>query len=203
MRTLLVVTLAMFSVFAASQTAPAASPSAPAAAPADPELASLLSQIQSTSQLATADIEALRIDKWKADRAVKEQSEARAQALVRNMTQALPTIVQETQAAPASLAATFKLYRNVDALHDVLASLAESAGAFGKREDFDALARHVSALDSIRRSLGDRLERMTAARDAEVARLRGNSAPASSTAKGPRRIVVGDDPPQKTRKPKQ
>ena len=200
MRTLLLVVLLLSS--AAAQTRAGASPS-PAATP-DAELASLLQQINSTSQVATEDIQQLRIDKWKTDRSSKEQSEARAEALVRNMTHALPTIITEAQAAPASIAATFKLYRNVDALHDVLASLAESAGAFGKQEEFEALARHVTALDTIRRTLGDRLERMAAARDSELARLRSGSASASGPgAKGPRRIVVDDETPKKTRKPKQ
>jgi hypothetical protein len=201
MRTLLLAML-LFSSAAAQTRAGAAPAPAPTVAP-DVELAALLLQINTTSQVATPDIQQLRIDKWKTNRATKEQSEARAEALVRNMANALPTIMAEAQAAPTSMAATFKLYRNVDALHDVLASLAESAGAFGKQEEFEALARHVTALDTVRRTLGDRLERMAAARDAELARLRSNPTPASGTGRSPRRIVVDDEAPKKTRKPKQ
>ena len=58
----------------------------------------------------------------------------------------------------------------------------ESAGAFGSKEDYNALARDTADLDNIRRNLADQLEQMASLQDAQVARLTAQLKSQPSTA---------------------
>jgi len=98
------------------------------------ELNQMIGNLQQASQLAQGDLSHLRIEKWKTDSGTKRQTEADTQSVLRNLQNALPSMVGELKNAPESLPTTFKLYRNLDALYDVLNSLVESAGAFESKE---------------------------------------------------------------------
>ena len=87
----------------------------------------MLAQIDESAQQAAMEIGRLRIEKWKTDSNSKQQAQANADSLQRNLTSALPAITAGVRAAPQALAPSFKLYRNLSALYDVLAGLAESA----------------------------------------------------------------------------
>jgi len=116
----------------------------------------------------------------------------------------MPTIVARVQASPNDFAANFKLYRNLDVLYDVLASLAESTGAFGSRNEFEPLAADLNQIDQARRALGDRLEALASAKDAEIARLQGQAKPVRAAASAkPKKVIVDDEdkkPAKKTAK---
>ncbi len=90
-----------------------------------------LERLQSAASQATVDLGNLRIDKWKADAESKQQARANVDSLQRNLTSALPGLIDAARLAPQDLSAEFKLYRNLNALYDVFASLTEAAGAFG------------------------------------------------------------------------
>ncbi len=83
----------------------------------------------------------------------------------------------------------------------MLSSFTESAGAFGSKDDYNALARDTTDLDNIRRSLADQLEQMASLQDAQVARLTAQlkSQPATTaTSTTPKKVVVDDGAPAKT-----
>jgi hypothetical protein len=151
------------------------------------------------------DLARLRIEKWKADAANRRQAEANAESVQRNLASALPAMVQQVRANPGSVGATFKLYRNLNALYDVMSSLAESAGAFGSNEEYQALSNDTSKLDTLRRSLADRVETMATSRDNEVAQLqaRARQAPPAAAPAPPKKIIVDDNESAKksTKKP--
>ena len=90
----------------------------------------------------------------------------------RNLTAALPGMIDAVRAAPRPLGAEFKLYRNLNVLYDVFASLTEATGAFGPKSDYEALGQRLEAIDIVRRHLGDTLEQLTSATQSEVIRLR-------------------------------
>jgi hypothetical protein len=177
-------------------------PSSANAAPATSvfDVSTTLSQIDQTAQSAALQIAALRIEKWKADSQSKQQAQSNADSLQRNMTAALPSLTGAVRTRPQDLSANFKLYRNLSALSDVLNTLAESAGAFGPKQEFESLAEYASRIDQSRRSLGDYLEVLTAAKEAELARLR-SGAPATATTTRPKRVIVDNEPDPKP-KPK-
>jgi hypothetical protein len=98
------------------------------------------------------------------------------------------------------LAVTFKVYHNLDALHDVLRSVAENAGAFGSKNEFEALANDADALDKVRRSLADRLQNLAASKEAELGHLRAQlKAAQAAPPPPPKKIVVDDE--EKPKKP--
>jgi len=170
-----------------------------------PDATASLGQLNQIIENTRVDLARLRVDKWKADAASRRQAEANAESVQRNLASALPAIVQQVRANPGSVGATFKLYRNLNALYDVMSSLTESAGAFGSNEEYQALANDTSKLDTLRRSLADRVEAMATFRDNEVAQLQARARQASPAAAAapPKKIVVDDNEPVKksTKKP--
>jgi hypothetical protein len=101
------------------------------------QLSGMLSQLDSTSKATQTDLAKLRIEKWKTDGATKKQTLGDVDSVQRNLQNALPEMMEQLRNAPEDMAATFKLYRNLDALYDVLGGLVESAGAFGPKDDFE------------------------------------------------------------------
>ena len=75
-------------------------------------------------------------------------------SIQRNLQNALPEMIGQLRNAPEDLPATFKLYRNLDALYDVLGSVVESTGAFGSKDDFQALANDLSSFEGTRKQIG-------------------------------------------------
>jgi hypothetical protein len=166
----------------------------------------LLGQIQAAARTTTADVSLLSIRKWKVGNDVKQDAQTRAEAIQRNLTVAMPTIVSQVQASPNDFAANFKLYRTLGVLYDVLGSLTESAGAFGSKSEFEPLATDLNRIDQARRALGDRLESLAGAKDAEIARLQSLAKAARAAPSiQPKKVIVDDDekkPAKKTTKKK-
>jgi|SRR5882762_913382 len=168
------------------------------------QLNGLLSQLEDASKATQADLAKLRIERWKTDGSTKKQALANVDSIQRNLQGALPEIIGQLRAAPENLSATFKLYRNLDALYDVLGSVVESAGAFGPKDDFQALSNDLNAFESSRRALGERLEKLTSAKENEIARLRADlkAAQAAIPATPPQKTVIDDTQPAKKAAPK-
>jgi len=158
-----------------------------------------LDRLQSASSAIDRAIGSMRIEKWKTDANSKRQAESNAESIQRNLRSALPGMMNTVRSAPQDGAAEFKLYRNVNALYDVMSSLTESAGAFGPKSDYDALAQQLDVIDGVRRSLGDQLEQLTISTQSQLDQLRAqvrtlqtavNTAP-------PKKVVVDDTEPVK------
>jgi hypothetical protein len=163
--------------------------------PSPDTLSPLLAQIQSAGRITTADISLLTIRRWKTTSDTRNDASTKAESIQRNLTVALPTIVSQVQNSPSDFAANFKLYRNLDVLYDVLASLTESVGAFGSRGEFDTLAGDLDRIDKVRRAVGERLEALASSKDAEIARLQTQLKTAKATAASapPKKVIVDDD----------
>ena len=159
-----------------------------------------LDRLQSAAAQATLDLGHLRIDKWKTDAESKRQAQANADSVRRNLTSALPGLIDAVRSAPQDLSAEFKLYRNLNALYDVFISLTESAGAFGPKSDYEALTQQLETIDSVRRSLGDAVEHLTSSTQSELTQLRAQVRTYQpAAAASPKKVVVDDtEPPKKT-----
>jgi hypothetical protein len=163
------------------------------------ELNGILTQVQETAQSMQADLQKARIEKWKTDGATKRQTQANVESLKRNLQSALPDMITELNNRPEDTGASFKLYRNLDALYDVFGSVVESAGAFGSKDEFQSLSNDMSGLENARRSLGERVQKLTANKEDEVTRLRAQvKALSAGPPPAPKKIVVDDtEPPKK------
>ncbi len=181
---------------ASARQAPAAS-SAPMSS-----VLSDLDRLQAAASQTTLDLGHMRIDKWKVDGESKRQAQANADSIQRNLTSALPGLIDTVRSAPQDLTAEFKLYRNLNALYDVFGSLTEAAGAFGPRSDYEALTQQLETIDSVRRSLGDAIEQLTSSTQSELSQLRSQVRAyqqAAAAAPPPKKVVVDDtEPPKKT-----
>ncbi|HST10679.1 MAG TPA: hypothetical protein VLL05_09900 [Terriglobales bacterium] len=162
------------------------------------ELNAILGPLEQASQTTQADLTKLRIDKWKMDSNYKKQVLSNTDSVKRNLQNALPEIVAQLRNSPEDLTATFKLYRNLDALYDVLGNITESAGAFGSKDEFQSLSNDLNAMERNRRSLGERLETLSAAKESELARLQTQiKALQAAPPPAPKKIVVDDNEPKK------
>ena len=161
----------------------------------------LLAQLESAAQSATTDVAKLRIEKWKADSGTKQQMQGNADSILRNLQSALPGLIADVRTAPENLLFSFKLYRNLDALYDVLGSVAESAGAFGSKNDYQALSEDLDSIERVRRDFADRMENLATIRENEAARLRaqvrsGQGTASSGSAKN-KKVIIDDTEPEK------
>jgi hypothetical protein len=162
------------------------------------QLNDLLSQIEATSKEAQSDLAQLRIERWKTDGATKKQTLADVDSIQRNLQNALPEMMGQLHNSPEDLPATFKLYRNLDALYSVMGGIVESAGAFGPKDDFQAVTNDLNGFESARKQLAERLETLSAAKEQEIARLRAElkTAQAAIPAPPPKKVIVDDTQPE-------
>lgn len=204
--------------FSLSQTTPANAPVAarsgpvysaqgtPAAGTAPVSYASvaqidgMLAQLDASAKATQDDLTRLRVEHWKTDANYKKQILSDTDSIERNLQEALPAIMTEVRNAPEDLPATFKLYRNLDALYDVLGSVTESAGAFGSKDNFQALSNDLSGFEGTRKALAQRIETLASAKESEIARLRTDlkAAQAAIPTAPPKKVIVDDtEPPKK------
>lgn len=186
-------------VAAGQISSPAGAPPTSNAQPIDAQLHELLGQLEVTSQNSALQLARLRIDKWKTDGDVKREAQQNSDALQRNLTSAMPQLISAVRNNPNDVAANFKLYRNLNVVYEYFAQLAEGAGAFGKKEEYQPLEKQVGDMEGVRRTLADRLEMMTSQVSAELQRLRQQvrTAQAATPTAAPKRIVVDDNVPAK------
>jgi hypothetical protein len=117
---------------------------------------------------------------------------------------ALPETIALLNNSPEDLTASFKLYRNVDALYDVFGSVVESAGAFGSKDEFQSLGNDMTGLETARRAFADRMQKLTTNKEDELTRLRAQVKTLSAGPPPPPKKIVVDDtePPKKPAKKK-
>ena len=188
-----------------SGPAPSASPAAtsqgdqPVSYASMTQLNGLLSQLETTSKSTQSDLVKLRIERWKTDNGYKKQALGNVDSVQRNLQGALPEIIAKLRSAPEDLSVTFKLYRNLDALYDVLGNVVEGAGAFGSKDDLQSLSNDVNSFEETRKQLAERIESLSSSKEAEIVRLRADlkTAQAAIPTEPPKKIVVDDTEPAK------
>jgi len=163
------------------------------------QLNGLLGQLEATSKTAQTDLVKLRIEHWKADNGSKKQALAKVDSIQRNLQGALPAIINQLRTTPEDVPATFKLYRNLDALYEVLGSVVEDTGAFGSKDDLQALSNDLNGFETTRKQMAERIESLSAAKAGEIVRLRADlkTAQAAIPATPPQKTVVDDNEPVK------
>jgi len=159
------------------------------------QLNGLLAQLEASSKNTQADLVKLRIERWKTDNGTKKQNLANVDSIQRNLQGALPEMIAQLRFAPEDLPTTFKLYRNLDALYDVVGSVVEGTGAFGSKDDFQSLSNDLSSFENTRKQVAQRIETLSSAKEAEIVRLRADlkTAQAKIPAAPPKITVVDDN----------
>lgn len=163
------------------------------------QLNGLLSQIEATSKNTQSDLQKLKIERWKASGSDKKQALGNVDSVQRNLQGALPEIIGQLRNSPEDLSTTFKLYRNLDALYDVLNNVAEMAGAFGSKDDLQSVSNDISGFEGTRKQLAERIESLSSSKESELTRLRTQlkTLQAQVEAVPPKKIVIDDTQPDK------
>jgi hypothetical protein len=188
----------------AASTPPPAVAQAPVQPPS-PGLNAILAELRRATEAANLDLRKLRIEKWKADESEKQQMQQVAASLQKNMSMAIPALINEAQAAPGSVSKAFKLYHDINVVYEFLNSISEAAGAYGKKEEYGPLAQDTSALDNARQNLSNYIEQAANTLETQQAKPPAPSTQqqAGTATSGPKKIVIDDAPaPKKTVKKK-
>jgi len=182
-----------------AQAAKAPTPaSAPAAAP--PTTFAMANLRPALANVQTA-ITGLSVAHWKASSETKATVQQDIASMQRDLNTTLPALMSQVDATPASgpaaLSPSFAVFRNLDALYDVLLRVTETAALTGPASDAGSLEEARAGLEDGRAKLGVWLLQAIGAQDAQVARLQAPVAPpAPAPPPAPAKIVVNDGPDQ-------
>jgi hypothetical protein len=115
----------------------------------------------------------------------------------RDVSDTLPNLINTALGDPAKVSPAFSVYRNVDALYDVLLRVSETAQLAGSN-DARLLEEQRSTLEDARTQLGAALLQSAQAQDAEVVQLR-TAAVAAPPPAPPAKTVIDDGPATKSK----
>jgi hypothetical protein len=181
---------------AMAQTQAPARPQIQATPPAA-DLNPTLLQIQQATSSASVNIGKLRIEKWKTDSQQRQQMQQVADSLQKNIANAVPGLISDVQSSRGGVLASFKLYHNLNVLYEFLSSMAEAAGAFGKKEEYQPLEGDAAALDTARQNLSTYIEQAAGKMEAANRASGGSNAVQARQAPGTvvpgKKVVVIDD----------
>ncbi len=173
------------------QTAPAAPQSAaPPAAPTEAARPAL-------NRVSEA-VAGLNVSRWKAPGEVRSVTQRDIDSIQRDIASTLPPLLDRAAAQTASVAAYFAVYRNIDALYDVLLRVSETATLAGSQSDADTLQRAQTGLEGARRALGDAILAAANNQERDLTDLRAVAAQAAAAEAAkpvpPTKTVVVDGP---------
>ncbi len=178
-----------------AQAAAAASPTA--AVPPTPVFA-VASLRPALANVQTA-IANLGIAHWKVSGATRAATEQDVASMQRDLTTTLPGLMAQADVVPANgtvaLSPSFAVFRNLDALYDVLLRVTETAALAGSSSDANILEEARAGLEDARGKLGAWLLQSITAQDAQIAsaQVHVSHQPPPPPA-GPTKIVVDDGP---------
>jgi hypothetical protein len=186
--TLLVVCGACMGASAArGQAAPAAPP--PGAVFPIASLRPALANVQNT-------IANLGVSHWKAPAETRAAVQQDIGSMQRDLNATLPGLVAQAEANPTALSPAFAVFRNLDALYDVLLRVTETAALAGSGADAGSLEDARAGLEDGRGKLGTWLLQSISAQDAQVVHLQTALAahPAAAPNAAPNKVVIDDGP---------
>jgi hypothetical protein len=170
--------------------------------PPPTDLNTILLQVQKATSSANVNLGKLRIEKWKTDSQQKQQMQQVADSLQKNITNAVPGLISDVQTSRGGVLASFKLYHNLNVVYEFLSSMAEAAGAYGKKEEYQPLEGDATALDTVRQNLSTYIEQASGKMEAEnraaANALQARQAP-GTLVPGKKVVVIdeNDTPPKK------
>jgi hypothetical protein len=127
--------------------------------------------LQPSIQLVKAALSTVNIDKWKASSAIKSEADGNLNSVQRDIDQTLPALVMAADAAPDSIAKAVPVYRNVDALYDVMLRLDAAGRLSAPKDQVGALDDALASIAKARSTLGDQLQASADAQEQRIIRL--------------------------------
>jgi hypothetical protein len=166
-------------------------------------------QLQPALVALTQAVRQLRIDKWKAPGPVRDDAARNVNSIETDLDTTLPSLITATvpsSPTDSTLAPTFAVYRNIDALYDVVLRVSLTAELAAPDVETDALDHALARLESARKALGDSIAGGIRRQQQKVLALEAAAAAAPPPAPAaPTKTVVEDGPqsaPKAARKKK-
>ena len=113
----------------------------------------------------------IRLEKWKVPGEMRETTNANMSSISRDLDGTLPSLLGASDAKPSSIADTLPVYRNVEALYDVLLRVTEVADRGAPKDQIAALHNALASLENARHALGDSVLEASVLQDARISRL--------------------------------
>jgi hypothetical protein len=180
---------------AAPPPAPAQAPAAVAPAPTSFSMNNLRPALANVQTAITN----LNVAHWKAPNDIRATTQQDVNSMQRDLNTTLPTLMAQADAAaangPVALSPAFAVFRNLDALYDVMLRVTETAGLAGSASDASSLEEARAGLEDGRAKLGTWLLQAIGTQDAQVAHAQAAVArPPAAPPPAPNKIVVDDGP---------
>ncbi|MFY9747861.1 MAG: hypothetical protein WA891_09080 [Acidobacteriaceae bacterium] len=169
--------------------------SAQSAVPAAPAAISVSSTLRPALAQVGQSLNSISIRRWKAPSDVKSAADQDVTSIQHDLSGTLATLMDQADAAPASVPAAFAVYRNVDALYDTLLRVVLTANLAATDSEVNSLQAALSTLESARGTLGDSILNASQAQTSELVRIRTALARAAAVPKAPPTTTVVDDGP--------
>ena len=139
-------------------------------------------------------IGSLNVAHWKASGATRSAVQEDIASMQRDLNGTLPALMAQAEANPASLSPVFAVFRNLDALYDVLLRVTETASLAGSGSDAGSLEDARAGLEDGRAKMGTWLLQSIGAQDAQIARMQAPAPKPAGAPPPPNKIVVDDGP---------
>ena len=189
---------ALLLVFVPGSVLLAQTPSLAASTPAPKTPSQIMQPALQTLEQA---LDSVRLEKWKAPNALRDETDANISSIRRDLEETLPPLLADADRAPDSITQVLPVFRNIGALYDVLLRVSLAGRSSAPAPQSAALDQALTNLENSRRSLGDRLQSSALAQEKQVndlqAKLRAIPPPAPAPA--PESVPP---PPVKKRKPR-
>jgi hypothetical protein len=149
-------------------------------------------------------VSALNIARWKAPTDVRSIAQQNANSILRDLANTLPGLLTQADASPGSVSPSFSVYRNIDALYDVLLRVYGTAYLAAPQNEADSLGSALQRLEAARSQLGDSILSDSREHEAQLIQLQAalKAAAAQQAPPPPPKTSVVDDGPAATPAPK-
>jgi hypothetical protein len=201
----------------ADQAAPAAPPSASQAVPAPATPAPAAPAAPQPSAFAIGDLRPvlanvrtavsnLNVPRWKASNEIRATTQQDVASIQHDLDEILPGLLTQAEAPPKdgqiTLQPYFAVFRNLDALYDVLLRVSGTAAFAGTPGDAANTEDARAGLEDGRAKLGTWLLQSIGAQDAQVAHFLATPPPPPAAPPPPAKVVINDGPTPATPKAK-
>ena len=177
----------------AAQTSSGNTPGTNAPAHANPPSAILRPSLEI---LETA-VGEMTLDKWKASPAIRTEADGNLRSIQRDLASTLPPLLAAADAAPDSTAKTLPIYRNIDALYDVMLRLDAAGRLAAPSNQISALDQALASIGDARRALGDQVQANAEGQEARVIHLQAALKAVPLPAPPPAPVACIPPPPKK------
>ena len=183
----------------AAPAAPTVAPAPVQAAPASPQPAAFaIGDLRPILANVRTAVSNLNVPRWKASNEIRTTTQQDVASIQHDLDDILPGLLTQAEAPPqngqAALQPFFAIFRNLDALYDVLLRVSGSASFAGTPGDAENTEDARAGLEQGRAKLGTWLLQSIGAQDAQVAHFLAAPPPPPAAPPPPAKVVINDGP---------